>query len=156
MIQTEFPGNDVSSGGKEMPKNRVCRSLHETTRGNHRWPSRIGDDPTVEMGRREITRTQVSVLISDSTNMHCDLLRKGFYSVRQRFRVVAFASSTGEILTALQQNRPQVAVISSDLQDGPLSGLRILPEIRRTHPETKILVVTASSNKEVVIDAFRL
>jgi two-component system, NarL family, nitrate/nitrite response regulator NarL len=87
--------------------------------------------------------------------MHCDLLRKAFYYVRHRFRVVAFTSSTVEVLTALQQNRPQVAVISSDLQDGPLSGLGILPEIRRTNPETKILVVMASPIKEVVIDAFR-
>ena len=88
--------------------------------------------------------------------MHCDLLRKAFYSVRQRFKVVAFASSTDEVLTALRQKRPQVAVISSDLQDGPLSGLRILSEIRRTLPGTKILVIMASPNKEVVIDAFRL
>ena len=101
-------------------------------------------------------RTQISMLISDSTRMHCDLLRKAFYSARQRFRVVAFASSTVEVLTALQQKRPQVAVISSDLQDGPPSGLRILPEIRRTHPETKVLVVMASPDKELVIDAFRL
>jgi DNA-binding NarL/FixJ family response regulator len=101
-------------------------------------------------------RTQISVLISDSTKMHCDLLRKAFYYVRHRFRVVAFTSSTVEVLTALQQNRPQVAVISSDLQDGPLSGLRILPEIRRTRPETKILLVMPSPNKELIIDAFRL
>jgi DNA-binding NarL/FixJ family response regulator len=88
--------------------------------------------------------------------MHCDLLRKAFYSARQRFRVVAFASSTVEVLTALQQKRPHVAVISSDLQEGLLGGLRILPEIRRTHPETKVLVVMASPDKELVIDAFRL
>ena len=100
-------------------------------------------------------RTQITVLISDSTRMHCDLLRKAFYSVQQRFQVVAFASSTAEVLTALQQNRPQVAVISSDLQDGPLSGIRILPEIRKTYPETKILLVMASPGKELVIDAFR-
>ena len=100
-------------------------------------------------------RTQTTVLVSDSTKMHCDLLRKAFQSVRQKFQVVAFASSSVEVLTALQENRPQVAVVSSDLQDGPLSGLRLLPEIRRTHAETKIIVVMASPNKEVVIDAFR-
>jgi DNA-binding NarL/FixJ family response regulator len=87
--------------------------------------------------------------------MHCDLLRKAFHSVRQRFQVVSFASSMVEVLTALQKYRPQVAVISSDLQDGPLSGLRILPEIRRVHPEMKILVVMASQSKDLVIDAFR-
>src|SRR5271170_4641251 len=100
-------------------------------------------------------RTQITVLVSDSTKMHCDLLRKAFHSVRQRFQVVAFASSSVEVLTSLQEKRPQVAVVSSDLQDGPLSGLRILPEIRRTHPDMKIIVVMASPNKEVVIDAFR-
>jgi two-component system nitrate/nitrite response regulator NarL len=87
--------------------------------------------------------------------MHCDLLRKAFVSVRHRFQVVAFASTTVEVLTALQLNRTQVAVISSDLQEGPLSGLRILPEIRRIRPETKSLVVLASPDKELVIDAFR-
>lgn len=99
--------------------------------------------------------TKITVLISDSTEMHCDLLLKAFYAVRQRFQVVAFASSKVEVLTSLQRDRPQVSVISSDLQDGPLSGLRILPEIRRNHPETKILVMMASPNKDVIIDAFR-
>src|ERR1700675_1327876 len=104
-----------------MPKTRVYRSLHETTRGNHRWPSRIGDAPTVDVGRREITSPQISVLISDSTKKHCDLLQKGFYPDRNPFKGVAFASNTVEVLTALQQNCPQVAVISSDLKDGPLT-----------------------------------
>jgi DNA-binding NarL/FixJ family response regulator len=87
--------------------------------------------------------------------MHCDLLKKAFYSVRQKFQVVASATSAPEVLTLLQQKRPQVAVISADLQDGPLSGLRILPEIRKAHPETKILVVLASPTKDLIIDAFR-
>ena len=101
-------------------------------------------------------RTQISVLISDSTKMHCDLLRKAFYPVRQRFHVVAFASSTAEVLSALGQKLPQVVVLSSDLQEGPLSGLRILPEIRMTHPETKIIVVIPSPNKDIVIEAFKI
>ena len=100
-------------------------------------------------------RTQITVLISDSTRMHCDLLHKAFYSVRQRFQVVASATSAAEVLTLLQQNRPQVAIVSSDLQDGPHSGLRILPEIRKAHPETKILVVMASPSKDLIIEAFR-
>ena len=143
MVQLAFPSKGCKFRGKEMPKTRVCRSLHETTRGNHRWPSRIGDDPTVDVGRREITRPQISVLISDSTKMHCDLLRKAFYYVRHRFQVVAFTSSTVEVLTALQQNRPQVAVISSDLQDGPLSGLRILLLVVRDHRRLQSLTYTS-------------
>jgi two-component system, NarL family, nitrate/nitrite response regulator NarL len=100
--------------------------------------------------------TQITVLLSESTKMHCDLLRQAFHSVQERFQVVAVASRTSEVLSTLQQERPQVVAISSDLQDGPLSGLRILPEVRRTYPETKIIVVMASPNRDVVVDAFRL
>jgi DNA-binding NarL/FixJ family response regulator len=87
--------------------------------------------------------------------MHCDLLRKAFYSVRHRFQVVASACSTAEILTALQENRPQVAIISSDLPDEPLAGIRILPRIRKTYPDTRVLVTMGSPTRELVIDAFR-
>ena len=100
-------------------------------------------------------RSQIRVLISDSTQMHCDLLRKAFASVRHRFEIVAFASTTAEVLAAIQQHRPQVAVISCDLQDGPISGLKIVPEIRSRNPETQIVVVMGLPNKDLVIDAFR-
>ena len=99
--------------------------------------------------------TQIGVLISESTRMHCDLLRKAFDSVRHRFQVVASGCSTAEILTALQENRPQVAIISSDLPDELLAGIRILPRIRRTYPDTRVLVTMGSPNRELVIDAFR-
>lgn len=100
-------------------------------------------------------RAQITVLISDSTKMHCDLLQKAFSAVRQRFQVIAYASTAAEVLAAVRQHQPQVAVVSSDLQDGPLSGMRVLSEIRTAHPETKTVMVMASADKDLVIDAFR-
>src|ERR1700730_2466192 len=99
--------------------------------------------------------SQISVLISESNRMHCELLRRAFDSVRHRFQVVASACSTAEILTALQEHRPQIAIISSDLPDGPLAGIRILPRIRKIYPDIRILVTIGSSNRELVTDAFR-
>ena len=99
--------------------------------------------------------TQISVLLSESSGMHCDLLHKAFYAVRNRFKIVASVCSTTEILTALQVHRPQVAIISCDLLDGPLAGIRILPMIRTAYPSVKILLVMGSSDRELVIDAFR-
>src|ERR1019366_4701899 len=99
--------------------------------------------------------TQISVLLSESSGMHCDLLHKAFYAVRNRFKIVAYVCSTTEILTALQVHRPQVAIISCDLQDGPLAGIRILPMIRTAYPSVKILLVMGSPDRELVIDAFR-
>jgi DNA-binding NarL/FixJ family response regulator len=98
---------------------------------------------------------QTSVLISDSSRMHCDLWQKAFFSVRERFNVVAAASTTVELLSAMHENQPQVAIISSDLEDGPRSGSRMLPELCRTFPDTKIILLMAGGDPEVVVDAFR-
>jgi len=72
--------------------------------------------------------------------MYCDLLKKAFYVVRTRFQVVASASTTAEILAGIEETRPQVAIVSANLQDGPLTGIRLLPEA----PEP-----------DLVIEAFR-
>jgi two-component system nitrate/nitrite response regulator NarL len=87
--------------------------------------------------------------------MYCDLLSIAFYAVRERFHVVGAASSTTEILRVLEEYRPQVAVISDNLEDGPLAGIRILPEIRRSNPRTRILLVMGIPDRESVIEAFR-
>ena len=100
--------------------------------------------------------TQTTVLISEPSKMYCDLLRKAFSSVRKRFQVVAYAASAGEILAALQKYRPQVAVISSDLQDGPLTGVRLLSVIRREYPAIRILLVMGFPERKLVVGAFKL
>jgi two-component system nitrate/nitrite response regulator NarL len=95
------------------------------------------------------------VLISEASKMYCDLLGMAFLSVTERFEVVASASNTTEILAMIQQHQPKVAIVSDNLEDGPLAGLRILPEIRRTTPETRILIAMGSMDRELVIEAFR-
>ena len=98
---------------------------------------------------------RTSVLISEASKMYCDLLSMAFLAVPERFEVVATASNTAEILALVQEHRPKVAIVSDNLEDGPLAGLRLLPEIRRTNPETRILVATSSAERELVIEAFR-
>jgi DNA-binding NarL/FixJ family response regulator len=105
-------------------------------------------------GSRALGRT--SVLISESSKMYCDLLSMAFAGVAERFEVVASSAAAAEILALVQERRPKVAIISDNLEDGPLAGLRILPEIRRANPETRILVAMASTERELVIEAFRL
>jgi DNA-binding NarL/FixJ family response regulator len=100
-------------------------------------------------------RTQTTVLISEPNKMYCDLLKKAFYVVRNRFQVVASASTTDEILAGIEETRPQVAIISANLQDGPLTGIRLLPEIRRINSETRTLVALEAPEPDLVIEAFR-
>jgi two-component system nitrate/nitrite response regulator NarL len=98
---------------------------------------------------------RTSVLISEASKMYCDLLRKAFLGVSERFEVVACASKTAELLALVQECRPKVAIISDTLEDGPLTGLRILSDVRRANPETRILVAMGSMDRELVIEAFR-
>jgi two-component system nitrate/nitrite response regulator NarL len=96
-----------------------------------------------------------SVVISEASKMYCDLLGMAFQAVRERFNVVASASNTADVLTVVHEHRPQVAVISDNLEDGPLAGIRILPEVRRINPDTRILVAMGTTDRELVIEAFR-
>ena len=100
--------------------------------------------------------SRISVLISEPEQMYCDLLVKAFYDVRARFKVAASACSTSEILTALHQTCPEVAIISSSLRDGPQAGIRILPVLRKTYPNVKLLVTVGSLDRELVVESFRL
>jgi DNA-binding NarL/FixJ family response regulator len=109
--------------------------------------------PASEDILRVVTRTRV--LISEASKMYCDLLKMAFLAVPERFQVVACASKTSEILTMIQQHQPTVAIISDSLEEGPLAGLKILPEVRRVNPDTRILMALGSSDKELVIEAFR-
>jgi two-component system nitrate/nitrite response regulator NarL len=101
-------------------------------------------------------RTLTSVLIAEPNRMYGDLLRKGFASTRSRFQVMGCVSSAAEVLVALAKCTPQVTLISSDLQEGPSSGIHILPEVRRVYPETRLLVLMGTPERELVAEAFRL
>lgn len=100
-------------------------------------------------------KNQTTVLISEPNKMYCDLLKKAFYVVRNRFQVVACASTTAEILAGIEETRPQVAIVSANLQDGLLTGVRILPEIRRLNSDTRTLVALEAPEPDMVIEAFR-
>ena len=104
-------------------------------------------DPSVDV--------RTSVLVTEASKMYCDLLSMAFLAVPDRFQVVATAFTAADILAHMREHRPSVAIISDNLADGPLTGLRILPEVRKANPETRILLAMSSSDRELVIEAFR-
>ena len=101
------------------------------------------------------TTERTSIIISEASKMYCDLLCMAFQSVQDRFNVVGSASSAADVVAIIQEHRPQVAIISDQLEDGPLAGLRILPEVRRANVEMRILVAMGAPDRELVIEAFR-
>jgi DNA-binding NarL/FixJ family response regulator len=96
----------------------------------------------------------ISVLVADENRMACQLLTSSLQR-NNNFRVVGCATSMTEVFAALKQEEAQVAVISANLQDGSLSGFQLLRELRATHPRTRTILLLDSSDRDLVVDAFR-
>ncbi len=96
----------------------------------------------------------ISVLVADENRMACQLLTSSLQR-NNNFRVMGCATSMGEVLEFLKQEEAQVAVISANLQEGPLSGFQLLRELRASHPRTRTILLLDSSDRDLVVDAFR-
>jgi DNA-binding NarL/FixJ family response regulator len=96
----------------------------------------------------------INVLVADENRMACQLLTSSLQR-NSNFRVVGCATSMGEVLEGLKQEPAQVAVISANLQDGPLSGFQLLRELRASHPRTRSVLLLDSPDRDLVVDAFR-
>ncbi|HEU5334904.1 MAG TPA: response regulator transcription factor [Terriglobales bacterium] len=96
----------------------------------------------------------VTVLVADENRMACQLLTSSLQR-NSNFRVLGCASSMSEVLGLLKQEEAQVTIISANLQDGPLSGFELLRELRTSHPHTRTILLLDSSERDLVVDAFR-
>jgi len=55
----------------------------------------------------------------------------------------------------MQSRSVDIALINESLQDGPLTGFRVLTELRKAFPKTRLIVLLKSATEDLVIDAFR-
>ncbi len=94
----------------------------------------------------------ISVLVADSTALEgrliADALRK------DRGLTVTSAEVTPVILTATTL-KPDVAIISEQLQGKPGKGLEVLRELRLAAPGTRTVMLLDCSERGQVVEAFR-
>ena len=74
---------------------------------------------------------------------------------RHKFEVVAFPSTSSDAIRELRASDPQVAIISAQLQDGPLTGFKVLHELRVSQMRTAAVMLLDSMERDLVINAFR-
>jgi DNA-binding NarL/FixJ family response regulator len=88
--------------------------------------------------------------------MGCQLLREVLVRSRlNTFKVVSCAVSRDQIIDAMKRLHVDVALISENLEDGPLAGFRVLNDLRLSHPKTRVVILLRSARDELVVDAFR-
>ena len=74
---------------------------------------------------------------------------------RYKINVVCTVAETEEALEALNEKQPDIAVIGSNLHDGPLTGFKVLRELQASRSKSKTIMLIDSSERDIVIESFR-
>jgi DNA-binding NarL/FixJ family response regulator len=93
-------------------------------------------------------------MVADATLMACGLVSARLKRHPQ-LQVVGYAASVDELTRLMEQARPDVALISATLQNGPLSGLAVVSEICSKYSGTRVILMIDRSDPELVVQAFR-
>jgi len=97
----------------------------------------------------------IVVFVAEANQMGSQLMAQAFKGQERRMQVEVAAADSTTVLRALERERPQVAVISAKLQDGPLAGLKVVRELRKAQPSVPAVVLVDSGDRELVTECFR-
>ena len=99
-------------------------------------------------------RSPVNLAIADVNLMAGRLLSDQF----KRHADIAVVSCTADktsLLKSVRETKPDVAIIGADLQDGLLSGLDALREVRESHPDLRPILLFDRPEPAVVVEGLR-
>ncbi len=103
--------------------------------------------------QQDSERVQVSVV--DATRMASQLIAAALKRFRNNFDIRAIAGSSSDVFLELENCRPNVAVISAQLEDGQLAGFKVLHQLRASNLQIPSVMLLDSDERELVVDAFR-
>ena len=109
-------------------------------------PDVPGEEPEVKEG--ELIR----IVIADDHPIFRDGLRK-LLSLEADFRVVAEARDGKEVLEVLDEHQPDILLL--DLKMPGLDGLTALQKLQNSRHKTKVIVLTASEDKNQFVQAMK-
>ena len=97
----------------------------------------------------------VRVLVADDSTMACELLRTAFKRFPHQFEVVACEVSSAGVARYVSAGPVDVALISADLEDGRLTGLKVLRDVHLSHPAGRVVILFDSWQDDLIVHAFR-
>lgn len=96
-----------------------------------------------------------TVVVSDNTQMGCDLLSNALQHCAPDLTVPACACSIAGLTSAVEQHRPDLVLVSLELEDGPGAGLMALRTLHNRFPEIRCVVLMHNRGHNLLVDAFR-
>jgi len=97
----------------------------------------------------------VNILIAEANQMNCQLVASALRRRRYHVAVVGSAVHSELALSLLKEREPDVAVISAELEDGPAQGFGVARELRAWQSRTRVVMLLASRDRQMVVGAFR-
>jgi two-component system, NarL family, nitrate/nitrite response regulator NarL len=106
-------------------------------------------------GNTAMRNEAIRVAVVDANRMNVQLTVAALKRSRNNLDVHALPSDSSSALRELQDLKPDVAVISARLEDGPLTGFKILHELRASESKIPAVMLLDSTERDLVVDAFR-
>jgi DNA-binding NarL/FixJ family response regulator len=103
----------------------------------------------------ESARSEVRVLIAEANQMNCQLVESAIRPRRFKLTVVGSVIESSRALALLKESEPDVALISSQLHEGPLAGFRVLRDMKAYHLRTRAVMLLETRQRDLIIDSFR-
>jgi DNA-binding NarL/FixJ family response regulator len=100
-------------------------------------------------------KTPINVLVVAPDNMTAELLTNAFSRGRRNFAVTTLIGASQNVGDKLPRCKPDVALISEELEDGSQAGFKILQKLRDSNQGTAAIMLLKASRADSVIDAFR-
>jgi len=104
---------------------------------------------------QQTTIDTIRVAVADATRMNGELTVTALKRACSNFNVQTLTSNSLIALCELRASQPDVAVISARLEDGPLTGFRVLHGIRTVESKIPSVMLLDSLERDLVVDAFR-
>jgi DNA-binding NarL/FixJ family response regulator len=101
-----------------------------------------------------LRRSPITLAIADVNLMAGRLLGEQFKR-SSGVSVVSCTVDKSSFLKSVRETKPDVALIGADLQDGLLSGLDALREVREAHPEIRPILLFDRPEPQVVVEGMR-
>jgi two-component system nitrate/nitrite response regulator NarL len=106
-------------------------------------------------GHPQIPPGPIRVAVADATRMNSQLTVGALKRCHSNFDVQAITSNSIVAFSELQDYRPDVALISARLEDGPLTGFKLLHQLRASESKTPTVMLLDCTERDLVVDAFR-
>jgi len=96
----------------------------------------------------------ISVLVADATVMACELMAS-VLSRTSHMQVVAWEVDSAAAFATATRIKTHVALISSNLQDGPGKGFSLASELHLKRPDIRSVILLDQEDRRGIVDAFR-